>query len=94
MNRNVGRIVPYRYSLVTSMIPARAEKTPAKLPTLNSIALVLCVGEVRVLVSRPVSSEKRRMSPTIPSTRPTVVRVDRIFNSSALNWPVMRLAPS
>jgi hypothetical protein len=33
VNRNVGRIVPYRYSLVTAMIPARAENTPAKSPT-------------------------------------------------------------
>ena len=36
VNRNVGRIVPKRYSLVTSMIPARAEKMPARPPTLSS----------------------------------------------------------
>ena len=33
LNRKVGRIVPKRYSLVTSMIPASAENTPARLPT-------------------------------------------------------------
>ncbi len=33
----VGRIVPKRYSLVTSSTPASAEKTPAMLPAANTL---------------------------------------------------------
>ena len=32
VTRNVGRIVPKRYSLVTTRIPASDEKMPARLP--------------------------------------------------------------
>ena len=34
--RKVGRIVPKRYSLVSSRMPASAENTPAKLPMPSS----------------------------------------------------------
>jgi hypothetical protein len=67
------------------MIPARAEKTPARPPTPSSPRWSSAVTRPGSSVSRPVSSEKRRVRPTIPTTRPAFVRVDRIFKSSALN---------
>ena len=36
LNKNVGRIVPKRYSLVTSNTPASAENTAVKLLRLSS----------------------------------------------------------
>ena len=46
------------------------------------------------LVSSPVSSEKRRIRATMPSRRPSVVRVERIFSSSALICAITASAPS
>jgi hypothetical protein len=41
----------------------------------------------------PERSEKRRIRATIPSTIPIVVRVERIFSSSALACAITSLAP-
>jgi hypothetical protein len=86
-------MVPYRYSPVTSMMPARAANTPAKLPTASADCWSSVVSRPRSSVARPVSSEKRTIRATIPRTRPSVVRVERIFSSSALSWLVMPPAP-
>ena len=90
MNRNVGRIVPKRYSLVTSMIPASAEKIPARLPTPSTLRWSSTVVRSRRLVTRPESSANSRTRATIPSTIPIVVRVERIFSSSALTGAIKR----
>ena len=45
------------------------------------------------MVSSPASSAKRRISAIIPSTSPIVVRVERIFSSSALVCAITAAAP-
>jgi hypothetical protein len=51
--------------------------------------LILDSDEVALLLAKPVSSENSTIRPTIPS----IVRVERILSSSALNWFVMPRAP-
>ena len=93
VNRNVGRIVPKRYSLVTSRTPASAEKITGEAADAEQVALVLACREMSVVLSRPVSSTNSSTSATIPSTSPSVVRVERIFSSSARVWAITAWPP-
>ena len=88
VNRNVGRIVPKRNSLVTSSTPASAEKIPARLPKLSVVRWSSVVDRPLILLSSPVSSANSRISAIIPSTKPSVVRVERTFKSSALTCAI------
>jgi hypothetical protein len=92
LNRIVGRIVPKRYSLVTSNTPAMAANTPARLLTLSSERWSSVVASPLVWVSSPVSSVMSSVSAINARISAIVVRVERIFRSSAricaiMPWP-------
>ena len=79
---NVGRIVPNRYSFVTTRIPARTAKTEAKLPIPRKFRWSCGPLSEPVCDRSPVSSTNSSTSATSPTTSPIVVRVERIFRNS------------
>ena len=82
VNTNVGRIVPNRYSPVTTRIPASAAKTEAKLPIPRKFRWSCGPLSEPVCDSNPVSSTNSSTSANKPTTSPIVVRVERIFRNS------------
>ena len=67
---NVGRIVPNRYSFVTTRIPARTAKTEAKLPIPRKFRWSSGPLREPACDRKPVSSTNSSTSTTSPTTQP------------------------
>ncbi len=90
---NVGRIVPWRNSLVIAITPISAAKSAAEVPAESSACWLSCVTSSCAFGMNPLSSTVSRMSAIIPASRPRLVRVERILRSSASSWSVMTAPP-
>ena len=79
----VERIVPCRNSLVIAITPIRAAKSAPFVPAESSVCWLSWPLNSAAVRTKPLRKTVRSVSPTMPASKPRLVRVERILRSSA-----------